>query len=226
MEVKKNPKADLESKKGIFVQLGFVLALALILGAFEMSSKISKAQDMEGDSNIEIEEEIIPVTRQDQPPPPPPPPPPQMSEVMEIVEDDVEILDEMEIEDAEVDQDTEIEVADVEVEEEAEEANIFFIVEKMPLFPGGDLALRKYIAKNVKYPTIARENDIKGKVFIRFCVTKTGDVNKVTVLRGVDPLLDKEAIRVVKNLPKWSPGEQRGKKVNVWYTVPINFQLQ
>jgi protein TonB len=96
----------------------------------------------------------------------------------------------------------------------------------MPVFPGGDLALRKYIANAVKYPVIAQENGIQGKVFITFVVDKDGSVSNARIARGVDPSIDKEALRVVNSLPRWKPGKQRGKPVRVSYTVPINFQLQ
>jgi protein TonB len=224
METKKNPKADLEKYKALFLLIGFVVTLSIILAAFEWTTSEITAGGLGTLGDVEVEEEIIPVTRQELAPPPPPPPPQQVAEVLNIVEDEVEIDEEMEIEDMEVDQETEIEI--IEIEEEEEEAQIFFIVEEMPEFPGGDLELRKYIAKNIRYPNLARENDIQGKVYVRFAVTATGAVKKVTVARGVDPLLDAEAIRVVKSLPKWKPGKQRGKPVNVWYTVPINFQLQ
>jgi protein TonB len=113
-----------------------------------------------------------------------------------------------------------------EKEEEKEDAPVFFIVEEMPEFPGGQLALRTFIAQSIKYPVIAQENGIQGKVFINFVVEKDGTVTKATVFRGVDPSLDKEALRVVNSLPKWKPGKQGGKPVRVSYTVPINFQLQ
>jgi len=103
--------------------------------------------------------------------------------------------------------------------------NIFMIAEIMPQFPGGEFALRRYIAENIKYPLIARTKKIEGKVYIKFCVTSIGTIDKVTVARGVDQVLDEEAIRVVQALPRWTPGEQRGRKVNVWYTVPIDFRL-
>ena len=108
----------------------------------------------------------------------------------------------------------------------SEKDTVFFMVETMPQFPGKDFGLRKYLAQNVKYPEEARQNGIEGKVYVRFVVTKTGDVDHVTIARGVDSLLDNEALRVVKTLPKWMPAEQSGKKVNVWFTVPINFRLQ
>ena len=114
----------------------------------------------------------------------------------------------------------------IKIEEAPEDDKIFHIVEKMPEFPGGNTELIKYIATNIKYPKSYQECAIEGKVYIRFCVTDSGIVEKVSVIRGVDPLLDKEAVRVVKTLPKWIPGEQNGKKVSVWYTVPVLFKLE
>ncbi len=107
-----------------------------------------------------------------------------------------------------------------------EDEQVFFIVEDMPEFPGGDLALRKFIANSVKYPVAAQENGIQGKVYVSFVVSADGTVANTAIARGVDPTLDKEALRVVNALPRWKPGYQRGKPVNVSYTVPINFALQ
>jgi len=229
MELKKSEKADLEPKRNTFLLLGLVVALGVTLLAFEWTTKPSKAADLGSIQTAEVEEEIIPITREQEIKPPPPPPPPAVVEVLNIVDDDVEIEDELEIEDTEADEETVIDVAPVietAEEEEEEEAQVFFIVEDMPEFPGGDLALRKYIATNVKYPVIAQENGIQGKVYVTFVVSKTGKVTNASIARGVDPSLDKEAIRVVNSLPTWKPGKQRGKPVNVSYTVPINFQLQ
>jgi protein TonB len=100
------------------------------------------------------------------------------------------------------------------------------VVEEMPEFPGGVTALRKYLAESVKYPVIAQENGIQGKVYVNFVVNKDGSVSNAKIARGVDPSLDQEALRVVSTLPKWKPGKQRGQPVRVSYTVPINFQLQ
>ncbi|WP_163326113.1 energy transducer TonB [Draconibacterium mangrovi] len=229
MELKKTPKADLEAKKNMFWLIGLVVALGLSLLAFEWTTKPSKAADLGQIQTAEVEEEIIPITREQEVKPPPPPPPPQVIEVLNIVDDDVEIEDELQIEDTEADDETVIDVAPVietAAEEEEEEAQVFFIVEDMPEFPGGDLALRKYIANAIKYPVIAQENGIQGKVYVTFVVSKTGKVTDAKIARGVDPSLDKEALRVVNALPAWKPGKQRGKPVNVSYTVPINFVLQ
>ncbi len=105
-------------------------------------------------------------------------------------------------------------------------AEIFFIVEDMPEFPGGELALRKYIGNAVDYPEVAQKKGTQGKVYVTFVVTRNGDIANAAIARGVDPSLDAEALRVVNSLPKWKPGKQRGQFVNVSYTVPINFVLQ
>jgi protein TonB len=217
MEPKKNPDISLEKKKGLFFQIGLVITLVIVLGAFEWRSYDKVAYNL-GQLNLDdLEEEIIPITKQEVKPPPPPPPPP---EVIEIVEDDVEIEDEIEIEDTESDE----EEATEEIDEEDDE-EFFMVVENMPEFPGGDLGLMKYIQKNVKYPAIAKEYNITGKVYVSFIVDRSGSVTNVKIVRGVDKNLDAEAMRVVKSLPKYKPGKQRGKAVRVMFTIPINFTL-
>ncbi|MFW5773110.1 MAG: energy transducer TonB [Tangfeifania sp.] len=228
MEVKKTPKADLENKRNIFLWIGLVVALGIVLAAFEYKTTPEAAVDLGEVQEQEIEEEIIPITREEVKPPPPPPPP-KVVEVLNIVDDDVEIEDELEIDDTEADEETMIDVDPViqaEEEEEEEESKVFFIVEDMPEFPGGDAALRQYIANAIDYPVIAQENGIQGKVYVTFVVNTDGSVTDARIARGVDPSLDKEALRVVNTLPKWKPGEQRGEPVRVSYTVPINFVLQ
>lgn len=227
MEIKKSPKADLETKKAVFMQIGLVVALSLVLIAFEWTTTDVALGSMQMTEDIAAEEEIIPITRQEEMQPPPPPPPPKVSDVLNIVEDDVVLDDELVLLDTEANEKTEVKFQDVKVEEEEEaDAPVFFIVEQMPVFPGGEEALRKYIAQSVKYPAIAQENGIQGRVFVSFVVNTKGEVTDVKIARGVDPNLDKEAIRVVNNMPKWAPGKQRGKPVKVSYTVPINFVLQ
>lgn len=212
---KKDPKISLENKKGMFFQIGLAVTLIAVLISFEWKS-YDKSNYNLGDLNLDdMEEEIIPITRQEVKPPPPPPPPP---EIIEIVEDEVEIENEVEIEETDTDED-EI----VEIEEDDEE--FFMVVENMPEFPGGDLGLMKFIQKNVRYPAIAKEYNITGKVYISFIVDKQGSVTNVKIVRGVDKNLDAEAIRVVSLLPKYKPGKQRGKAVRVMFTIPINFTL-
>ena len=215
MKPKKNPKVSLENKKGMFFQIGLAVTLLAILIAFEWKS-YDKTNYNLGDLNLDdMEEEIIPITRQEVKPPPPPPPPP---EIIEIVEDEVEIENEVEIEETETDEEEMIEI-----EEDDEE--FFMVVENMPEFPGGDLGLMKFIQKNVRYPAIAKEYNITGKVYVSFIVDKKGNVTNVKIVRGVDKNLDAEAVRVVSSLPKYKPGKQRGKAVRVMFTIPINFTL-
>ena len=227
MEVKKSPKADLENKRGLFLEIGLALTLAFVLLAFEWTVDSSEATGLQDIQEMEAEEEMIPVTRQEPvKPPPPPPPAPKVADVLNIVDNEEEIEDELEIEDSDADMDDEVEIQVVADEEEEDEAQVFVIVEDMPEFPGGQLELQKWIAKSVKYPVIAQENGITGRVFVTFVVNKVGGVEQIRIVRGVDPSLDKEALRVIGKMPKWKPGKQRGKAVKVSYTVPINFQLQ
>ncbi len=227
MEPKKTKKANLEDKRGIFLEVGLVIVLAIVLAAFEWSSRPNMENTLGELADMDLEEEIIPITRQQEVKPPPPPPPPKVTEVLNIVEDDVEIEDELIIEDAEADQDMEIEIVEFEEEEEVAEEEVFFIVEDMPSFQGkGQEGFRQWIAENLRYPEIAAENGISGKVYVQFAVNSRGEVVDAVVVRGVDPALDKEAIRVVMASPKWTPGKQRGKAVKVQFTFPINFVLQ
>lgn len=228
MEIKKSPKADLEGKKQISLLMGYVIALAILFVAFQWGSQDIQIASADGVSDIIAEEEIEITRPEDTPPPPPPPPTPVVAEVLNIVEDDVE-LDQQEILSSEDDQSaaqTQVFTPPV-VEEEEEDTNqIFTVVEKMPQFPGGDGELLKFIGKSVKYPVIAQENGIQGRVVCSFTVNKDGKIVDAVVLRGVDPSLDKEALRVINSMPAWTPGEQRGKPVRVKYTVPVMFRLQ
>ena len=227
MEPKKTKEADLENKKGIFFQIGLVVVLGITLFAFEWKTRPNMDSSLGELADMDLEEEIIPITRQQEVKPPPPPPPPKVLEVLNIVEDDVEIEDELIIEDAEADQNMEIEIVEFEEEEEVAEEEVFFIVEDMPSFQGkGQEGFRTWIAKNLRYPEIAAENGISGKVYVQFAVNSKGAVVDAMVVRGVDPALDKEATRVVMSSPNWAPGKQRGKAVKVQFTFPINFVLQ
>ena len=228
MEIKKAPKADLEGKKTIFFEVGLVLALAILLFAFEWKTSAQEAGTFQTVAEEQVEEEIIPITQQMMAPPPPPPPAPKLTDLIDIVEDETSIEEELEILDAE--DKTENKTVTNNVSdfgtygtEDTGEADIFQVVEDMPSFPGGNV--QKWIAKNVKYPVLAMENGIQGKVYIQFVIEKDGSITDTKVIRGVDASLDKEAIRVINSMPKWKPGKQRGKPVRVSYTLPINFQL-
>ena len=238
MNQKKTEKADLENKRGYFLEIGFIITLLVFWGVFEWKSTVEKADDLGTLEIVAEDEELAPVTRQDEMLPPPPPPPPQtVADIIEIVDDKVEVTEDFMS--TEADQDTKVEIQEVvevaQEEEVVEEPQVFFIVEDMPEFPGGEIALRKYIAENVRYPEMAKENDIPviadGGIKYSGDITKAlaaggSSVKNVEILRGVDPLLDKEAKRVVESLPKWKPGKQRGKAVKVSHSVPIKFALQ
>ncbi|MDR3137413.1 MAG: energy transducer TonB [Tannerellaceae bacterium] len=229
MEIKKSPKASLERGKSLGLLMGGAVGLAVLFVGFEWGTREMKiATASEGVADVIAEEEIE-ITRQEDTPPPPPPPVPVVSEVLNVVEDNVN-LEQQDILSSEDDQSsaqTQLYVAPVAVEEEEEsEHQIFTVVEKMPEFPGGQSALLRFLATSIKYPVIAQENGIQGRVVVAFVVNKDGSVVEAEVVRGVDPSLDKEALRVIGIMPKWSPGEQRGKPVRVKYTVPVQFRLQ
>lgn len=224
MEAKKHPQADLEKRKGLLFQIGMVLALALVLIAFEWA-QFERTDSQLGKLNVELEEEeMIPITQQTPPPPPPPPPPPQTI-VLEIVEDDEEVEEDIDL-DTEADEDTEVEIVEVEEEEVINEQEIFTIVEDMPSFPGGEAKLMEYLGKNTKFPPLAKDAGIQGIVYVTFVVAQDGSIDNVKVLRGIGGGCDEEALRVIKNMPKWTPGKQRGRAVRVQYNIPIRFILR
>jgi protein TonB len=224
LELKKHPQADLEKRKGLLFQIGMVLALALVLIAFEWA-QFERSNSQLGKLSVDLEEEeMIPITQQTPPPPPPPPPPPQTI-VLEIVEDDEEIEEDIDL-DTEADEDTEVEIVEVEEEEVFDDAEIFTIVEDMPTFPGGDAEMMKYLGKNTKFPPLAKDAGIQGIVYVTFVVAKDGKIADVRVLRGIGGGCDEEALRVIKDMPRWKPGKQRGRPVRVQYNIPIRFILR
>lgn len=227
MELKKAKKADLEEKRGTFFLIGLVIALGFTLILFEWSSKPAKAETLGVVDFGEIEDELIPPTREKEIKPQLPPPM-KLAEIINIVDDDVEIENEIEIEASDID-DEPIDIqpfVKAPLKDEVKEEQIFVIAEFPAEFPGGDRALYKYISDHVNYPVVAQENGIQGKVYVKFVVDEKGIVNDATVLRGVDLSLDKEALRVINKLPKFKPARQGGRKVKVYYNAVINFQLQ
>lgn len=226
MQLKKSQNASLEDKKVIYVLVGLVFVLSLCYVALEWTEKeVTKYEVVDTEFTFEEEVEIQQTTQETTPPPPPPPV--QEVEVLNVVEDDVE-TESIEI-NTEDQKDVEVVIAppvEAPVEEEEEEV-VFMVVETMPEFPGGQQELFRYLSENVKYPVIAQENGIQGRVICQFVVNKDGSIVDVVVVRsGGDASLDKEAVRVIKSMPKWKPGKQRGKAVRVKYTVPVNFRLQ
>ena len=228
MELKKNPKADLEKRRGLYLEIGLVVALVAALVAFNVKSYDREVKDAIEREAVLEEEEIIIQTDIQEPPPPPPPEVPEVTTVLEVVADDKEITNELVV-NAEVTDDTKnIEITPVVIEEEEDETEtqIFTVVENDPEFPGGMDALYKYLAQNIKYPQLARDNGITGKVYVTFVVEKDGSIANPKVLRDIGGGCGQEAIRVVKSMPKWTPGKQRGKAVRVQFNLPVNFSLK
>ena len=229
MEVKKSEKANLNNKRLLFVEIGFVLALLITLAAFEYTTKEKKTATLTAENTEVAEEEIIPITQDTPPPPPETPKIPIISDQIDIVDDDIAVEDNfMNIDD---NSDLGVEIRDYieEVEEEVVEEEVipFQLVEEKPKFQGGDAnAFSAWVAKNLVYPEIAKENGVQGRVMLQFTVNPDGSVTNVKVLRGVDASLDKEAVRVVSSSPKWTPGKQRDRAVKVSYTFPVIFQLR
>ncbi|MFC1731202.1 energy transducer TonB [Bacteroidota bacterium] len=224
MEAKKSPKADLEKNRVIYIQIGLVIILSVVLLAFEWKSFDKRELNLGAIEAEAVIEEVVLNTQQEQKPPPPQQ---QQSFELKIVEDDIEIEDDFEI-DAEADQTTEIEeyIAPEITEDEVEEAEIFLVVEEQPTFPGGEAARIKFLYDNINYPQIARESGIEGTVYINFVVEPNGSISNIVVRRGIGGGCDLEAVRVVKLMPKWKAGKQRGKPVRVSFNMPIKFTLQ
>lgn len=228
MELKKNPKADLEKRRGLYLEIGLVVILAATLVAFEVKSYDSEEEKAFQREVIEEVEEQIIQTDITEPPPPPPPEVPEVTTLINVVDDEQEIKNELVV-NAEVTEETknaDIMPVKVEEEEEVVEEQIFTVVEEEPKFPGGMEALYKYLGQNIKYPQLARENGITGKVYVTFVVEKDGSIANPRILRDIGGGCGAEAIRVVKAMPKWSPGKQRGKAVRVQFNLPVNFNLK
>ena len=228
MEVKKSPKADLEGKKSTWLLIGYVFILALMFVAFEWTERDKQVTTDTGMAAVVFEEEMVPITEQEEKVAPPPPEVAPINETLEIVADDADVEETVIASSEETGKAVEVKYVPVTVvEEEPEEQTIFEVVEQMPEFPNGGMAgLMQFLSKNIKYPTIAQENGTQGRVTVQFVVNKDGSIVDAKVIRGVDPYLDKEALRVINTMPKWKPGMQRGKPVRVKFTVPVMFRLQ
>ncbi|WP_430812609.1 MULTISPECIES: energy transducer TonB [unclassified Carboxylicivirga] len=225
MDIKKSKYADLERKRVMFFQIGFIIALGVVLVAFEWTSKKSRAAELAWADDTVLEEEAPPITRQEEPKLTPPPLP-KVSDIIIIVEDELELNEELEIHNSDMDENYEVDLSVLSMPDEEEAEQVFIIVEDMPEFPGGTKALLRYIAREVKYPVICQENGIEGMVSVSFVINEKGEVTQVKAIRGNDLNLEKEAVRVVKGMPRWQPGKQRGRPVKVAYTVPVRFRLQ
>jgi len=231
MEIKKSPKASLENKRLLFTEIGLVVALLVVYGAFEYSTKESKVAFLEDTTQIADVEEMIAIQNETPPPPPEAPKVPQLSDQIDIVDDEIKLDDDMFM-NLEDDANTGVEIMDYQAEEVVEEEVVeeaipFQLVEEKPKFNGGDAnEFSKWVNSKLQYPEIAKENGVQGRVTLQFTVNADGSVSNVRVLRGVDESLDKEAVRVVSMSPKWKPGRQRDRAVKVTYTFPVIFQLR
>jgi len=222
MKLKKTKKANLENKRPTFLVIGFVLTLSSVLVAFEWK-QYDKIETIDFAQQDDIFEPEIETTFMDEKPPLQPPPPPV---IIEVVENDEVIENEPEIEDPETDEDQEMQdeqEIDFEPEEPVDEDELFETVEVMPVFPGGDLELMKFMVSNTVYPTMAIEAGIEGTVYVKFVVERDGSVTDARVLRGIGGGCDKSALKMVRKMPRWKPGKQRDKKVRVSYIVPVKF---
>lgn len=231
MEAKKSQKADLENKKGLFLEIGMVTILALVLVAFNLRSTDKKDSNFAVQQvSTEMEEEILNTEEEqpEEPEPEPEQPEPEVTTELEVVDNEAELTNELGIVDAGDDankKQEEVVITDVGTEEAVEEEEIFVFVEEFPSFPGGEEALYKYLSDNLQYPDMARDNNITGKVVIRFVVEKDGSITKASIAREIGGGCGKEALRVVNGMPKWKPGKQSGKAVRTEFTLPVDFQL-
>ncbi len=230
MDIKKSKEANIETHRLTYLLIGFVVALSVLYTAFEWADRKVTVYEIE-ETLVDLgEEELIEQTFREETPPPPEP---EVQEVQQTIESIVVVEDDVQTEavdfssDDSQDQAQVITQAPVVVEEEEEEIEeVFMVVEQKPEFPGGDAALMKYFSDNVRYPVVAAENGIQGRVVCQFTIWKDGSVSDIQVVRGVDKSLDREAIRLIENMPKWKPGKQRGKAVACKFTVPVRFKLQ
>jgi len=237
MQPKKNHKADLRKKSSLYFVIGLSVILFISCQAIEWKTYDKNQYDYESLNVEDDDDEEIPITEQLKTPPPPPPPPPPAPEVIEIVQDEEEV-EETVIESTETSNDEIIEVDDVDIEEEDEDINIpFAIIEDVPIFPGCEKVskdkrrdcfqdqMNKHIKRNFRYPEIAQEMGIQGRVYVSFIIDKDGSINNIT-MSGPDQNLEKEAQRIISKLPQMIPGKQRGRAVRVPFSIPITFRLQ
>ena len=230
MEIKKTEKASMENKRFLFTEIGMVIALLIVWGAFSYTSREKKVATLEADQTVGEVEDMVPITEETPPPPEAAPKIPILSDQIDIVDDNIKVDDSMfqNIEDS----NEGFEIMDYiesapEEETIEEEAIPFQLVEEKPSFNGGDAnEFSKWVNSRLVYPEIAKENGVQGRVTLQFTVNADGTVSNVKVLRGVDSSLDKEAVRVVSSSPKWKPGKQRDRAVKVTYTFPVIFQLR
>ncbi|CAI8261892.1 MAG: energy transducer TonB [Flavobacteriaceae bacterium TMED120] len=234
MQPKKNPKVDLSKNSSLYFVAGLAFILLISWQAIEWKTYDKSLYGYEALNVEDDDDEDVPITEQIKTPPPPPPPPPA-PEVIEVVEDEEEV-EETVIESTETDEEEIIEI--VEVEEVEEDIDVpFAVIEDVPIFPGCERVkkserrtcfqekMNRHIRKNFRYPEIAQEMGIQGRVYVQFVIAKDGSITGVR-MRGPDKNLEKEAARIIGKLPKMTPGKQRGRPVRVPFSIPITFRLQ
>ena len=226
MEIKKNPEVDVQNKRILLFEIGFAVSLLVVISAFLYTPREYKIEQVEMVAAV-VEEEITEITRQDQKPPEPPKRTEitVITDILNIVTNDEKI--ETSVDFAEFAEDVEI-IQQVAVEEEViEDDQPFVKVEQMPSFMGGDLmTFRNWVMTKLRYPQIAQENNITGRVLLQFVIEKDGSLTNIQVIQTPDSSLSDEAIRVLKTSPKWTPGKQRNQNVRVKYTLPVDFRIQ
>jgi protein TonB len=217
--------------------VGIVILGSVVITPYVMAS-VSERRQRKEEKAVTAELEKVDANQEVVAPPPPPPPPAEAQAVVKyvapVVVDSVKVEERSDFATVDEVKETVQDEAVVEVVEQPKEEvveaapeEVFLVVEEMPSFGSGDAnAFRSYVSANMRYPEVAAENGIQGRVFVQFVVESDGRLTNVKVIRGVDPALDKEAIRVVEGSPKWNPGKQRGKPVRVSFTFPITFVLQ
>ena len=236
MQPKKNEKADLSKNSSLYFVIGLSLILLISWQAIEWKTYDKSLYGYEALDVEEDDDEEIPITEQLKTPPPPPPPPPPAPEVIEVVEDEEEV-EETVIESTETNEDEIVEVVEV-IEEEFEDVDVpFAVIEDVPIFPGCEKVakserrncfqeqMNKHIRKNFRYPEIAQEMGIQGRVYVNFIIAKDGSISNIR-MRGPDKNLEAEAQRIISKLPQMTPGKQRGRVVRVPFSIPITFRLQ
>lgn len=230
MKSKKSPKADLERKKGLFLEIGFILALGLCLVAFEWSSDDVSTTELGNLSSSEVEIEMIAITKEKEPPPKQNPPKIEPEKILK----DLKVVDNKKhVKRIKWDSDLKeknspkiITITNNDIIEDPTEPIPFYAVKEKPIYPGGEIAMLKFIQTNSVYPSIPKENGVEGIVLVQFIIDATGKVTNVKTLNQVDSYLDAEALRVVSLLPDWSPGKQREIPVPVTFVLPIKFNLE
>ncbi|MAC93287.1 MAG: energy transducer TonB [Flavobacteriaceae bacterium] len=237
MQPKKNEKVDLSKNSSLYFVIGLSLILLISWQAIEWKTYDKSLYGYEALNVEDDDDEEIPITEQIKTPPPPPPPPPPAPEIIEVVEDEEEV-EETVIESTETNEDEIIEVEEVEIEEEFDDVDVpFAVIEDVPIFPGCEKVkkserrncfqdrMNKHIRKNFRYPEIAQEMGIQGRVYVNFIISKDGSITNIR-MRGPDKNLEKEAQRIISKLPTMIPGKQRGRAVRVPFSIPITFRLQ